>query len=85
MCWAYILRSEKNGRYYIGAAKDVEIRLAQHNSGKVKSTKHLRPWKVVYREGFSNFVEARQRETYLKSQKSRRVIEELLKTISSAG
>ncbi len=83
MCWTYILRSEKNGRYYIGAAKDVEIREAQHNSGKVRSTKHLRPWKVVYRESFSNFVEARRRETYLKSQKSRKAIEGLLKTVSS--
>jgi len=35
----YILYSAKMDRYYIGSCEDLNIRIAQHNSGRNKSTK----------------------------------------------
>ena len=78
MYWVYLLQSERNGRYYVGYCEDVERRLEQHNAGKVKATRHIRPWRVAYREEHSTGTEARQREYYLKSLKSRKVLEELI-------
>ena len=82
----YVLRSEKNGRFYIGFSGDLEARLVQHNSGKVKATRYVRPMSVVYTEGYQTSTEARKRERYLKSLKSHKAIEELMnRAISSAG
>ena len=55
----YILQSRKNGRYYIGCTKDVAQRLQQHNLGMTKSTRNLRPWRLVYSETFGTRIEAR--------------------------
>ena len=59
--------SEVNGDIYVGIAKDAEKRLKEHNSGKNRYTKGLKPWKIVYKESQVNWVEARNREKYLKS------------------
>jgi predicted GIY-YIG superfamily endonuclease len=75
----YILKSINFGNYYIGVANDIENRLKQHNSGLVRSTKHKRPWIIIHKELFQNQSEARKKERYLKSQKSRIVIERIIK------
>jgi len=74
----YVIRSERNGRYYIGFSGRPEARLGEHNAGRVKSTRYLRPWKLVHSEQFTDASAARMREHYLKSQKSRRYIEALI-------
>ena len=48
-------------------SENVEIRLNQHNSGKTKSTKGYKPWKLLFFEEFETRQEARKREKYLKS------------------
>ncbi|MFQ5924895.1 MAG: GIY-YIG nuclease family protein [Dehalococcoidia bacterium] len=78
MYYVYILQSERNGSFYTGFTKDVEKRLSQHNEGKVKATKRVRPFKIVYSEAYQNATEARRREYYIKSQKSRKFIEQLI-------
>jgi putative endonuclease len=40
MAHVYILQG-RSGRYYIGATKNLEQRLARHNSGFVHTTKRL--------------------------------------------
>jgi putative endonuclease len=70
MFFLYILRSESTGKYYIGATKNVSIRLAQHNAGGTSSTKRYRPWKLVHTEAFDTLREARQREKQIKSWKN---------------
>ena len=45
---------------------NVENRMAEHNSGKTKSTKGYVPWKLVFVEEFVTRSEAREREKYLK-------------------
>ncbi|MFA4967373.1 MAG: GIY-YIG nuclease family protein [Candidatus Margulisiibacteriota bacterium] len=78
MFYVYILKSENNGKYYIGCTKDIEKRIREHNSGKTKSIKAFLPYSVAYKEEFTNFSEARKRERFIKAQKSRKYIDELI-------
>ena len=74
----YILKSEKNGKYYIGSTSNLIKRLKKHNSGEVKSTKTLIPLKIVYTERYSTNSQARKRESYIKKRKSRKYVESLI-------
>jgi len=74
----YVLQSLKNGRYYIGYSGNVERRLAEHNAGEVRATRYGLPWRLAHTEVCQDAREARKREYYLKSQKSRRYIEGLI-------
>jgi putative endonuclease len=67
MITVYAIKSETNGDIYVGMAKDAEKRLKEHNAGKNRYTKGLRPWKIIYRETHPNWEEARKREKYFKS------------------
>ncbi len=67
MMFVYVLKSEKEGRLYVGMTISVEKRLKEHNAGKTKSTKGYRPWKVVHTEEYPDRTTARKREKYLKS------------------
>ena len=78
MFHVYVLLSQVKGRFYIGCTKDVKRRLAEHNAGKSKSTVAFRPYPLVYEEAFPSLREARKRERYLKAQKSRRFLEDLV-------
>jgi putative endonuclease len=64
---AYILESGLDGTFYKGSCADLEKRLADHNAGRVRSTKHRRPWSVRYSESFANRSEALKREHFFKS------------------
>ncbi len=57
----------KGLRFYVGFSEDVEKRVIEHNSGKTKSTKGYKPWKLFFTEPYVTRIEAREREKYLKS------------------
>ncbi|MBB6327054.1 putative endonuclease [Algoriphagus iocasae] len=67
MFTVYALKSEKDGRIYVGFTQDINRRLKEHDSGKTKSTKGLVPWFVIFTEEVETREEARAREIYLKS------------------
>ena len=50
MYFVYAIKSVKDGRIYVGMCTDIEVRLKEHNSGKTKSTKGFKPWKLIYNE-----------------------------------
>ena len=79
MFFVYILRSIKKGNYYVGSTHDLDKRFKEHNAGKTKSTKGLKPLEIVYTESCSTNTDARKRESYIKRRKSRRYIELLIK------
>ena len=56
-----------DSRIYVGFTKDLAKRLAEHNSGKTKSTKGYRPWVILYSEAVETREEARKKEKYYKS------------------
>lgn len=66
----YVLASEARRVTYVGIAKDVEARLAQHNGetrGGAKSTRAARPWRVARVTGpYASRAEAQSAEYALK-------------------
>lgn len=65
--YVYAIKSEVDGRIYVGFSSDVEKRLKQHNAGKTKSTKGYRPWILIYTEEITGRIAARAKEKYYKS------------------
>ena len=74
MYFVYILLSEKDNKRYIGFTDDIDRRLIEHNTGKVKSTKNRRPLKLIYLEQFENKSVAMKREKEIKNQKGKFII-----------
>jgi len=65
--YTYILRSEKDGKNYVGYTKDLNLRFEQHQKGYVESTKYRRPLKLIYFEACLNQQDALKREKYFKT------------------
>ena len=64
--WVYILKSDKDGKLYIGQTSNLEKRLLAHETGRVKSTKYRRPLRLVHVEEFESRCMAMRRERELK-------------------
>ena len=79
MCWVYILRSGKDGRFYIGSTKDLERRLARHSAGRVPATRARLPLALVYSERYPTLALAYRREKEIKAEKSALFIERLVR------
>ena len=67
MHYVYILYSENHDLFYIGETATPAQRLAQHNSGKVISTKKYMPWTMVWLGEKANRTEALRLEKKLKN------------------
>jgi len=80
MYYVYILYSESSDRYYIGHSDDPERRLLSHNtSERTTYTSKHRPWKMMATFAVSeNRGTAMKIEKYLKKQKSRQFLEEVI-------
>jgi putative endonuclease len=78
MYFTYILYATTHNRYYVGHCENIAARLQRHNAKQVPSTKSYEPWELVYTEVFATRSEAGKRELYIKKQKSRKFIEQLI-------
>lgn len=69
MFWVYIIKSQKDKKFYTGITKDVERRLSEHSAGKssTPSTLNRGPFVLVFKESFCSREEAREKEKWLKS------------------
>ncbi|MGB6545655.1 MAG: GIY-YIG nuclease family protein [Candidatus Acidiferrales bacterium] len=67
----YVLRSKATGLLYTGSTSNLARRFEQHNSGISVSTKHGRPWELVFREDYPTRAQAVRRERELKTGKGR--------------
>jgi putative endonuclease len=63
----YVLLSQRDGNWYIGATGDLRARLKSHRAGRVPSTAPRRPLSLVYDEACLSADDAYRRERYLKS------------------
>jgi len=79
MYFTYILFSEKDHKLYSGFTKDLSLRFSQHGAGKVKSTKHRRPLKLIYYECCLGKRDALRREKYFKTHYGRMFLRKRLK------
>ena len=81
--WVYILKSEKDNRFYIGSSSDVDARLRFHNAGLQRSTKYRIPFKLIYSELLPNKAEALKREKQIKSWKGGKAFHKLIEGVLS--
>lgn len=68
----YVLRSDKDGKLYIGCTSNLAKRILQHNNGNVVSTKSRGPLKLVYFEVFEDKYKAFFSEKFYKTAKGKR-------------
>ncbi|MEA3355061.1 MAG: GIY-YIG nuclease family protein [Patescibacteria group bacterium] len=64
--FVYLLKSLRKNYYYVGLTNNLKRRISQHNSSKVRSTKHYQPFKLVFTKEFSDRIRARDFEKFLK-------------------
>jgi len=74
MCYTYVLRSDRDKRFYTGAARDLRERMKQHAEGRVRSTARRRPLTLIYYEACHDIDDAFRRERFLKSGKGKRFL-----------
>ena len=79
MYYVYVLKSRKDGRFYVGYTADLRKRITEHNDGKVRSTCHRIPFDLLYYEASGNQTDALHREKYLKTTYGKRYLKNRLK------
>jgi len=65
--YVYVLKSDKDKKFYTGYTKDLKLRFKMHENKQVKSTKERRKFKLIYYEACLNQQDATHREKYLKT------------------
>ena len=79
MYYVYILKSDKDGKLYTGYTADLRRRMSEHENGKVESTKHRRPVKLICYEAYIDKETAHKREEFLKTSDGKNDIKRRLK------
>lgn len=74
MFYVYFLKNFKNDDLYVGSTESPEDRLKYHNSGKVKSTKFYRPWRLVGYETCNTRSEAVKMEKFFKTGQQKEIL-----------
>ena len=80
MYYTYVLKSEKDNKFYIGFTKNLKLRFEQHNKGLVDATRERRPFSLIYYEACLNREDATRREKYLKTYHGRMFLKRRLKS-----
>ena len=84
MFYTYVLKSEKDGKLYIGHTENVIKRTQVHNLGKVPSTKHRTPFTLLFQTAFTTRNQARWQERKWKSAWGHKQLEKILSGRSAA-
>lgn len=75
MFYTYVIKSDKNGKLYIGSTSDLKRRLVEHNGGTGgKYTRDNLPFKLVYYEAYLYYFLARKSEKFYKTGYGREVL-----------
>ncbi|MFH1315189.1 MAG: GIY-YIG nuclease family protein [Candidatus Uhrbacteria bacterium] len=65
--FVYVLESMRDAKRYVGFTVDLRRRFEEHCQGRVISTYHRRPLRLIYFEACLSENDARRREKYLKT------------------
>ncbi len=79
MYTVYVLKDE-NDKFYKGCTNNLARRLREHASCGARTTSMMGILKVVYKEEYDTFEEARSREVYLKTAAGRRFLKKKLRS-----
>jgi putative endonuclease len=78
--YVYILYSERIDKYYVGKTENLESHLSFHNSERNGIwTKRGQPWEMVKFISFESSTLSSKAERFIKRQKSRKLLEEIIK------
>jgi putative endonuclease len=80
MFYAYVLRSKKDRKLYVGYTKDLKLRFEQHQKGLVESTKDWRLLTLIYYEACISQKDATKREKYFKTHCGKMFLRKRLKS-----
>lgn len=73
----YVLRSRRDGKFYVGITSNLPRRLLQHQSRENPSTAKRLPVEVVYFEGHLSKADALRRERYFKTAKGKTTLRQI--------
>jgi putative endonuclease len=62
----YIIKSSVKKWYYVGSTNRLDIRMKEHNAGKVTSSKSYKPFDLIFKKEFDLETDARNYERFLK-------------------
>jgi len=79
MYYTYVLKSQRDKKFYIGYSADLKNRFKQHQNGEVKSTKYRRPLELIFYEAFKNQQDALRRERYFKTEKGKSSLKQIIR------
>jgi putative endonuclease len=65
--YVYVLRSVKDGGFYIGYSANLRKRFEQHAKGVSLATSYRGPWKLIYYEAYLNQHDSLGRENISKA------------------
>ncbi len=65
----YIIKSTAKKWYYVGSTNRLDIRIKEHNTGKVTSSKSFKPFDLIFKKEFDLESEARNYEKLLKNKR----------------
>ena len=82
--YVYVLRSLKDGMFYIGSTNDLKRRLQQHQRGENISTAKRLPIELLYFEGHRSKDDAMRREKYFKTTKGKVTLRQIMRTALSS-
>ncbi len=77
MYTVYILKCEKNGRYYTGSTEDLWERLSRHNGGETLSARGGIPWRVEHIEILETRSAAMKKEKEIRARGAGRCVTDL--------
>jgi putative endonuclease len=81
MFTTYILFSQITHKFYSGHCENLQVRVAQHNSGRNISTKSGIPWEIVFKQSFDSRKEAMNLESIIKKRGAKRFLMDFKKTL----
>ena len=79
MYYVYVLKSQLDGKLYVGYTTNLRKRLQKHQYGEVLSTSPRRPFELIFYEGYKNMEDAKRREGYLKTSKGKSSLRMMLR------
>jgi len=85
MNYVYILKSRKDGGFYVGCTSDIRRRIHQHNTGKTLSLKNRLPLEIMYVEKYNDPTSAYAREKQIKAYKGGEAFKKLVISQNKGG
>ena len=80
MYYTYVLKSNKDMKFYSGYTRNLKLRFDQHQKGLVESTKDRRPLNIIYYEACIDKNDAIRREKYFKTYHGKMYLKNRLKS-----